>query len=192
MDDHAEAGPPAAPGAVFLDRDGVLNEDRGYVGEVERFVWIAGAREAILRINRSGLYAFVVTNQSGVARGLYEEAAVGLIHAHMQADLARIGARLDDLRYCPHHPEGALAAYRLRCLCRKPAPGMLLDLMAAWTVDPDRSIMIGDHPRDVEAGLAAGVAGHLLRPGQSLLSIVEAFLARLPSIAVAPARRASP
>jgi len=192
MDDHAEAGPPAARGAVFLDRDGVLNEDRGYVGEVERFAWIAGAREAILRINRSGHYAFVVTNQSGVARGLYEEAAVGRIHTHMQADLAHIGAWLDDIRYCPHHPKVALAAYQLRCACRKPAPGMLLDLMATWTVDPGRSIMIGDHPRDVEAGLAAGVAGHLIQTGENLLAVVDAFLAGQPGIMVAPNRRATP
>ena len=191
MEDGAQTAPPAARGAVFLDRDGVLNEDRGYVGELERFTWIAGAREAILRINKAGLYAFVVTNQSGVARGLYDEAAVGRIHEHMQADLARIGARLDDFRYCPHHEQGALPAYRLRCACRKPEPGMLLDLAAAWDVDLGRSVMIGDHPRDVEAGRAAGVVSQLIRPGESLLLVIEDLLAGRIAAAVAPGRRAS-
>lgn len=177
MADRVKDGELVRSGAVFLDRDGVLNEDRGYVGEVERFAWIAGAREAILRVNRSGLWAFVVTNQSGVARGLYDEAAVGRVHAHMQTDLARIGARIDDFRYCPHHEDGSVATYRCRCACRKPEPGMLLDLAAAWNVDLSRSLMIGDHPRDVEAGRRAGVSSRLIRAGESLVAVVEDFLA---------------
>lgn len=176
MGKHTGAGRHPPRGAVFLDRDGVLNEDRGYVGELERFAWLAGAPEAILRINRAGFLAFVVTNQSGVARGFYDEVAVRQIHAQMQADLARIGARIDDLRYCPHHEDGTQAAYRRACTCRKPKPGMLLDLIATWNVNVRLSIMIGDHPRDVEAGHAAGVPGLLLRPGDSLLSCVETFL----------------
>lgn len=178
MGDHPDQGSPVPRGAVFLDRDGVLNEDRGYVGEIERFAWMPDAREAVLRINASGLLAFVVTNQSGVARGLYDEAAVDRIHAHMRSDLARIGARIDDFRYCPHHEDGVVATYRRRCGCRKPEPGMLLDLAKAWQVDLTLSVMIGDHRRDVEAGHRAGVAGRLIRPGESLLAVVEDFLVK--------------
>lgn len=176
MDHRDGEGGHVRRGAVFLDRDGVLNEDCGYVGQVDRFVWIADAREAILRINRSDHYAFVVTNQSGVARGLYDEADVGRVHRHMQADLARIGARIDDFRYCPHHEQGTIEAYRRRCACRKPEPGMLLDLAATWDVDLTRSFIIGDQQRDVEAGRRAGVAGHLIRPGENLVALVEDFL----------------
>ena len=94
----------------------------------------------------------------------------------MQSDLTRIGARIDDFRYCPHHEEGAAAPYRCRCSCRKPEPGMILDLAAVWGVDLARSIMIGDHPRDVQAGRAAGVATHLIRPAETHISVVEKFL----------------
>jgi len=169
---------PRRCGAVFLDRDGVLNEDRGYVGEIERFEWLPGAQEAIGLINRAGLYAFVVTNQSGVARGLYDEVAVHRIHAHIQDSLARIGARIDAFRYCPHHPEGTQPAYRRVCTCRKPGSGMLLDLIAAWHVDPEQSIMIGDQARDLEAGAGAGIAGRLIEPGERLDVVIGDFLTR--------------
>ncbi len=151
--------------AVFLDRDGVLNVDSGYVHRVEDFAWVDGALEAIRRFNELGYWVFVVTNQSGVARGYYDEAAVDRLHRWMAKEAGRTGARIDDFRYCPHHPEGSLAAYARACACRKPAAGMLHDLMSAWPVDREHSLMIGDKASDMEAARQAGIAGHLFGGG---------------------------
>ncbi len=151
--------------ALFFDRDGVLNEDRDYVHKVDDFAWIPGAREAIRYLNDRGWLVFVVTNQSGVARGYYDEAAIHLLHAHMQAELTRIGAHIDDFRHCPHHPKAEVAAYKQDCDCRKPGPGMILDLLRAWPVDVAHSLLIGDKARDIEAAEAAGLRGHLFTGG---------------------------
>jgi D-glycero-D-manno-heptose 1,7-bisphosphate phosphatase len=163
--------------AVFLDRDGTLNEDTGYVHRVEAFRWLPGAIGAVRRLNEAGYYVFVVTNQSGVARGLFEEAAVRDLHYWMNAELRRAGAHIDDMRYCPHHPEAAVAAYRMACACRKPAPGMILDLMRSWPVIAQASIAIGDKDRDAAAGRAAGIAAAVVPAGE-LEGTVERWLAR--------------
>ncbi|QTL02397.1 HAD family hydrolase [Aquabacter sp. L1I39] len=157
--------------AVFLDRDGVLNEDFGYVGKVERVVMMPGAAAAVRRINAAGHFVFVVTNQSGIARGLYSEADYFAVRGHIHALLAGQGARIDAERYCPFHPEGTLDAFRHDSPWRKPRPGMITDLMASFPVDPKRSFLIGDKASDVEAAAAAGICGHLF-PGGDL----DAFL----------------
>jgi D-glycero-D-manno-heptose 1,7-bisphosphate phosphatase len=177
---RAQSDIPAAQrrGAVFLDRDGVLNVDNGYVGGVERFEWLPTARAAMKQINDRGFFAFVVTNQSGVARGLYSEDDVRALHEHMQADLLRIGAHVDDFRFCPFHPEGTVAAYRRDSDWRKPAPGMLKDLIANWPVDLSRSVMIGDQERDILAGAAAGVRTHLLNNSDDLEQALTRLLPR--------------
>jgi D-glycero-D-manno-heptose 1,7-bisphosphate phosphatase len=167
---RSQALVPAAQtrGAVFLDRDGVLNDDKGYVGEIERFEWLPGAIEGVKRINDLGLFAFVVTNQAGVARGFFDEAAVAAVHAALSRDLARAGAHIDDFRYCPFHPDGTVPAYTRVSDWRKPEPGMLLDLLSRWPVDISRSVMIGDKQSDVIAAERAGVRGYLLAPGETL------------------------
>ena len=161
--------------AVFLDRDGTLNYDTGYVHRVADFRWLPGAVNAIRQLNDGGYYVFVVTNQAGVARGRYDEAAVNDLHRWMNEDLRAAGAYIDDIRYCPHHPQASITAYRAACACRKPAPGMLLDLMNCWPVVRQGSIMIGDKESDAAAGRAAGIASAIV-PAGGLEGFVEQLL----------------
>jgi D-glycero-D-manno-heptose 1,7-bisphosphate phosphatase len=163
--------------AVFLDRDGTLNQDTGYVHRIADFRWLPGAVNAIRRLNDAGYFVFVVTNQSGVARGLFDEAAVNDLHRWMNEELRGAGAHIDDMRYCPHHPEASIAAYRVTCSCRKPAAGMLLDLMNCWPVILETSIMVGDKATDAAAGRAAGIASAIV-PAGTLESYVERLLGR--------------
>ena len=118
---------------------------------------------------------FVVTNQSGIARGLYTEDDVRALHQWMAAELLAQGARIDAFAYCPHFVDGDVVAYRQACECRKPAPGMLLSLMAEWPVQREASFMIGDRETDIAAATAAGIPGHLF-PGGNLLKFVTEAL----------------
>src|SRR5215472_5169182 len=163
--------------AVFLDRDGTLNHDTGYVHRIADFRWLPGAVDAVRRLNDAGCYVFVVTNQSGVARGIYDATEVDDLHRWMNEDLRLAGAHIDDMRYCPHHPQASVAAYRAACSCRKPADGMLLDLMNCWPVIREASIMIGDKASDAAAGRAAGIASAVV-PAGGLEDYVREFLAR--------------
>ena len=152
--------------ALFLDRDGVCNVDHGWVGTQERFEWIEGARETIAEAGRLGWHVFIVTNQSGVARGLYDENDLRTLMRWMLDEALRAGGTIDDFRFCPFHPEAVLPAYRRVSDWRKPAPGMILDLLRAWEVEPSRCLLIGDQDSDVLAATAAGVAGHRFPGGR--------------------------
>ncbi len=143
--------------ALFLDRDGVINVDHGYIGSRDRFEWTEGARAAIRAATDAAWHVFVVTNQSGVARGYYDEAAVGDLHAWMADEVRRSGGTIDDIRYCPFHPDAVLPQYRRASDWRKPAPGMLLDLIRAWELDPARCVLVGDQDTDMAAAAAAGM-----------------------------------
>jgi D,D-heptose 1,7-bisphosphate phosphatase len=145
--------------ALFLDRDGTLNRDAGYTHRKNDLSWIEGAKETIIAANRAGWYVFVVTNQAGVAHGMYSEASIIEFHLAMQADLFVLGAHIDAIEWCPHHVESILDEYRLDCRRRKPKPGMIADLLSEWPVDLSRSIMIGDSQTDMLAASNAGVRG---------------------------------
>jgi D-glycero-D-manno-heptose 1,7-bisphosphate phosphatase len=161
--------------ALFLDRDGVVNVDHGHVGSRDRFEWIPGALGTIRHATASGWHVFIVTNQSGVARGFYDEAAVNDLLNWIADEARRHGGTIDDARYCPFHPGAVVPAYRAISDWRKPGPGMLRDLIRAWELDPARCVMIGDQPTDIEAAAAAGVEGHLFRGG-NLLSFAQPIL----------------
>ena len=168
--------------AVLFDRDGVLNIDNGYTHKVEDLAWTPGAREAIKRLNDAGVLVLVVTNQSGVARGYYEEAAVEAFHAAMQAELAAVGARLDGVYACPFHSTGVVARYiHPDHPDRKPNPGMLLRAMAEHGADPARTVMIGDKGSDLEAARRAGVEGVRYHHGTDLDALIASLLPRLVS-----------
>jgi D-glycero-D-manno-heptose 1,7-bisphosphate phosphatase len=161
--------------AVFFDRDGVLNIDKAYVHKVEDFEWVEGAREAIKLCNDRGYLTFVVTNQAGVARGYYGIDAIHELHGWMSADLAEIGAHIDEFQYCPYHEEGVIPEFRRPSDRRKPAPGMILDCLEGWPVRTASSMLVGDKPHDIQAATAAGITGHLFEGGD-LLSFIRPLL----------------
>ncbi|MBO4402028.1 MAG: HAD family hydrolase [Selenomonadaceae bacterium] len=161
--------------AVFFDRDGVLNIDTINLYKIEDWVWIDGAREAIKYCNDNGWLAIIITNQSGIARGLFTEADVDKLHNFVQAELKKVGAHLDGIYICPHHVEGTVEPYNIECDCRKPKPGLILRACEDFDIDPKQSYMIGDKQRDVDAGLNAGCKGYLF-DGKNLLDAVKEML----------------
>jgi D-glycero-D-manno-heptose 1,7-bisphosphate phosphatase len=162
---RAELPARARRPALLVDRDGVLNLDHGYVGSPERWDWTPGAIEAIRRVTAAGWHVFIVTNQSGVGRGMFTEHDVRALHRWAAGTLRRAGGTVDDARYCPYHPEATVEPYRRESDWRKPGPGMILDLIRAWELDPARCVLVGDQPRDMAAAAAAGIAGHRFTGG---------------------------
>ncbi len=158
--------------AVFFDRDGVLNVDYGYTYRPEELTWIEGAKEAIRYCKRKGYAVFVVTNQSGVARGYYTEQDVAAFHAKMQADLDEYQTEIDAFYYCPHLPGAEIKEYALECQCRKPGPEMLLQAIRDWKLEREKCWMVGDKETDMLAAKAAGVKG-IFFGGGSLLAVVR-------------------
>jgi D-glycero-D-manno-heptose 1,7-bisphosphate phosphatase len=170
--DSARSAPKPA---AFLDRDGVINHDDGYMGTRERIRWMPNAAKAIRRLNQAGYLVFFFTNQSGVARGYLSEHELNTLHDWMLAELATQGAVIDDVRYCPHHPDGSVAGYLEDHHWRKPSPGMILDLMAHWPVRREGSFVIGDRATDIEAAAAAGLPGFLFAGGDLDAFVAEAI-----------------
>jgi D-glycero-D-manno-heptose 1,7-bisphosphate phosphatase len=151
--------------AVFLDRDGTLVEEAHYLDRLDRLALFPWSVDAVRLLARAGFAVIVVSNQSGVARGFFDEAFVEATHRRLDALLAAGGARVDGYYYCPHHPEGAVAAYRVRCECRKPAPGMLRRAAAEHDLDLARSVVVGDRWEDIGLAAAVGAPGVLVRTG---------------------------
>ena len=170
--------PEAAKPVAFLDRDGVLNVDHGYVHRPERLEWVAGAPEAVRLLNEAGIPVIVITNQSGVARGYFGETDVQQFHAHVQEQLRARGAHVDAFYYCPHHPQGTVAEFAIACDCRKPKPGMLERAARDFAIDRKRSFLIGDKDDDVAAAAAFGVRGIKFdAKTQSLVEVVRKAMA---------------
>ena len=151
--------------AIFMDRDGTISEEVGYVNHLSRYRLLPRSLEAIRLINRAGFLAIVTTNQSGVARGYFSESLVKQVHDRLLAWTREGGARLDAIYYCPHHPREGGPPYRADCDCRKPRPGMIRKAAAEHGIDLSRSYVIGDSRVDLEAGSGAGVPGILVLTG---------------------------
>jgi D-glycero-D-manno-heptose 1,7-bisphosphate phosphatase len=155
--------------AAFIDRDGVLNEERAFVHRAEDFEFVPGAVEALAALKHAGYALVVVTNQSGIARGLYPESDYHALTAHMLGRLRSAGVELEAVEYCPHLPDAPLERYRVDCECRKPRPGMLMKAIEALDLDPGASFLVGDRLSDLEAGRAAGIGScFLVRTGHPL------------------------
>lgn len=152
--------------AVFLDRDGTLNEEVNYLYREEDFAWIPGAPEAVRRLNVAGLLVVVVTNQAGVARGYYSEEDVRRLHTFMQASLhEQAGAHIDAFYYSPYHPEGTVELYRQASDCRKPGAGLFEQAITAWGIDPAQSFSVGDKNTDLAPGRRLGMTTLLVETG---------------------------
>ena len=180
--------------AVFLDRDGVVNVDHGYVSESEKFEFIDGVFTACKRFYDAGYLIVIVTNQSGIGRGYYDEMQFEDLSDWMVEQFTQHGVPIASVHYCPHHPEQANKAYLKACDCRKPQPGMLLDAIKQHNIDPALSVMVGDKVSDMGAARSANVQHKfLVRSGQTfsdqaiesadavyddLLAVAKAFLAQ--------------
>lgn len=171
--------------AAFLDRDGVINIDHGYVYRWEDFAYVPGSVDALRCLQAAGYALVIVTNQSGIARGYYSEADYQALTAQLRQALSDAGCPATAIYHCPHHPAGTVAEFAIDCGCRKPRPGMLLQAQRDWGLDMAGSIMVGDKEADAQAGRAAGVgrvflvcSGHALEPGaEHLADAVHADLA---------------
>lgn len=159
---HNSRADQATP-AIFLDRDGTINVEKTYLYRAEDWEWIPGAKEAIRKFKQSGYRVVVVSNQAGIARGMYEPSDVDLLHTFVQQELAYIGTTIDAFYYCPHHPD-----FSGNCSCRKPAPGMLIQATLDLNLDLARSWMVGDKLIDVQTGHVAGVQSVMVRTGYGI------------------------
>jgi D-glycero-D-manno-heptose 1,7-bisphosphate phosphatase len=176
--------------AAFVDRDGVISADSGFLYRVEDFEFLPRAVQGLQQLQAAGYLLVVITNQSGIARGLYTEEDYQRLTAHMRRRLSLAGVELSAVEHCPHLPDARIARYRMVCDCRKPQPGMLTRAAAALNIDMAASILVGDRASDIQAGRAAGVGRcWLVRSGaalsQSDVEIADAVFADLAECAQA-------
>jgi len=162
--------------AVFLDRDGVLNKDLGYVIKPKEFYWIDGAIETIKYINKMNFFVFIISNQSGLARGYFSEIDIENLHNWINKELLKNDAKIDKFYYCPHHHEGIIKEYSFTCSCRKPKPGMILNAFDEWPIIKSKSFLIGDKISDIQAAKYAGIKGHLFKGGNLLNFFKKIFI----------------
>ncbi len=151
--------------AVFLDRDGTINEQMGYINHTCRFKLLPGAADAIKRLNDAGIPVVVVSNQSGLARGYFPEELLTAVHEKMNTLLAENGAHVDAIYYCPHHPEAKEERFRVTCDCRKPKPGLVLQASEEMGLDPEQSYLVGDRWSDIKTAANCGATSVLVRTG---------------------------
>lgn len=151
--------------AVFLDRDGTIVRHVDLMHKIENLRLLPGVAETIGKLNYAGFFAIVITNQPVISRGLISEAGVKKIHEEMIRRLAKAGARIDDVFFCPHHPDAKSKKYGIKCRCRKPEPGMILTAIKKFNIDPKKSFMVGDAIIDVLAGQRAGIKTILVKTG---------------------------
>ncbi|MFC1903353.1 D-glycero-alpha-D-manno-heptose-1,7-bisphosphate 7-phosphatase [Chloroflexota bacterium] len=168
--------------AVFLDRDGTIIEDTGYPHERSKIKFLPRVSEAIKLLNKNGFKVIVTTNQAGVARGYFTEETVREINSYIKESLARHGATIDKVYYCPHHVEGIIEEYRKECYCRKPNPGMIEAAINEFNIDAKSSFAIGDKISDIEAGHRAGCKAILLVGEGSLNKEEEGLAPDLPAV----------
>ena len=151
--------------AVFLDRDGTMIEEAGYLSSLDQVRWFPGTKDAIRLLNRAGFLVCVITNQGGIGLGLFDDAFVKMVHASMDAELAASGAKVDGWYYCPHHPRAVIPELKVACACRKPGHALIDAACADFNIDLARSWVIGDRERDVAMAPAVGARGILVRTG---------------------------
>ena len=151
--------------AIFMDRDGTILDEVGYVNHLDRVRLLPGSAQAVRAVNEFGFQAVVITNQAGVARGYFPESLVDEVHDRLRALLIEGGGRVDGIYYCPHHPDAGTAEYRKDCACRKPKPGMLLRASEEMGIDLGSSFVVGDTIKDVEAGHRVGATTVMVRTG---------------------------
>ena len=151
--------------AVFLDRDGTINIEKGYLHKIEDFVLLPGAAEAVSEMNRLGYKVIVITNQSGIARGFYTEDDMQTLHSHMKDVLASKNAAVDAIYFCPHHPEAQVSRYRKDCGCRKPKAGLFIKAAEDFDIDFERSWAVGDRIRDILPAKQLGMKSALVLTG---------------------------
>lgn len=166
--------------AVFLDRDGTINVDHGYLYEIDQFQFIPGTITAMLKLKKMGFALIIVTNQSGIARGKFTESQFLILTEWMDWSLADRGVDLDGIYYCPHHPQGSVKDYTLVCNCRKPEPGMFITAQRQLNIDFATSWMVGDKRSDLLAAQAAGIKNRILvRSGKPITQQDEVFASKV-------------
>ncbi len=161
--------------AVFIDRDGTVNEEMGYINHLSRFIILPGTAEAIRLLNEHGILAIIISNQSGVARGYFPISLVERVHGRLIEELEKKNAHIDGFFFCPHYPKGSVPEYSIECNCRKPKTGLIDKACHALSIDRSKSYVIGDRSTDIELATRCGMRGILVTTGYGLGEIDHVF-----------------